>query len=165
MRITFIALCLTLTATSVVSAAEKDSLPVTDPPSPPAMLQPAANEKSPPAQKLSVPFKTEHPGDTALSQENGKWRIKSFPGLATLYVSDRDRPGKSNCNFGCDSAWPPLLVTEKPLKRRIGDWTMIEREDGRKQWAYKGRPVYQRYHDIPDDDVDIAREGFHRLEP
>ena len=93
------------------------------------------------------------------------WYYTSFPGLATLYVYEKDSRGKSNCNAGCDSAWPPLIVTTPGSSTRVGDWTIIVRDDGRKQWAYKGQPVYMRFHDIKGDGENIARAGFHVLRP
>lgn len=118
------------------------------------------------AAKEAPPPKAEHPGDAALSQdEQGKWRYRSFPGLATLYVYDKDGPEKSNCNDGCESAWPPLRVSASESTRRVGNWSVITRRDGQRQWAYKGKPVYTRFHDIRGDTEDIARAGFRELEP
>jgi predicted lipoprotein with Yx(FWY)xxD motif len=60
----------------------------------------------------------------------------------TLYVFDKDKstPGKSACNGPCAENWPALLAsdTDKPS----GDWTIAVRDDGKKMWAYKGRPLY-----------------------
>lgn len=117
------------------------------------------------AEKDSSVIKKEHPGDAALSQdEHGNFHYKSFPGLATLYVYDGDAPGKSNCNVGCLSAWLPLLVSGGEKVDKVGDWVAITREDGRRQWAYKGQPVYMRYHNMPPDDGS-EKEGFHLLKP
>jgi predicted lipoprotein with Yx(FWY)xxD motif len=111
-------------------------------------------------------MKLEHPGDTALSQDgSGHWVYKSFPALTRLYVRDGDKPSASRCNEGCASAWPPLLATHDKVGERVGDWVVIARDDGRPQWAYKGRPVYMRFHDLDDDAQNLAAEGFHRLEP
>jgi predicted lipoprotein with Yx(FWY)xxD motif len=59
----------------------------------------------------------------------------------TLYTFDKDTtPGKSACNGPCVQNWPPLAVPAdaKPM----GDWTVVTRDDGSKQWAYKGKPLY-----------------------
>jgi predicted lipoprotein with Yx(FWY)xxD motif len=60
----------------------------------------------------------------------------------TLYTFDRDAPGsgKSACNGPCATAWPPLMATnsDKPS----GAWTIVARDDGSRQWAYKGRPLH-----------------------
>lgn len=137
----------------------------------------AATEQAVPVAKMAkvdqtkataehaLPFKAEHPGDTALSQDaQGKWRFRSFPALATLYVNDKDTPGKSNCGAPCTSAWAPFLASSAE-NAPIGDWTLIARTDGRHQWAYKGQPVYLRYHDFPAEAGNIQREGFRKLEP
>ncbi len=58
----------------------------------------------------------------------------------TLYVFDRDAGGKSACNGPCAANWPPLMVTGSG--GASGDWTVIVRDDGGKQWAYKGKPLY-----------------------
>jgi predicted lipoprotein with Yx(FWY)xxD motif len=63
----------------------------------------------------------------------------------TLYLFDADSTGKSVCNAGCDGIWPPLMVTGDPL---IGDglkaslFTTITRDDGTKQLAVDGHPLY-----------------------
>jgi predicted lipoprotein with Yx(FWY)xxD motif len=58
----------------------------------------------------------------------------------SLYVYGRDEPGKSNCNQSCAKAWPPLVATEEAGVS--SDWSVIAREDGVKQWAFKGQPLY-----------------------
>jgi predicted lipoprotein with Yx(FWY)xxD motif len=58
----------------------------------------------------------------------------------TLYVFDRDVGGKSACNGPCAANWPPLMVVGDG--KAAGDWTVIVRDDGGKQWAYKGKPLY-----------------------
>src|SRR5690606_35037037 len=59
---------------------------------------------------------------------------------ATLYTFDQDTPGKSNCNDNCAKNWPPALAG--PDDVASGDWTLIESHDGKRQWAYKGQPLY-----------------------
>jgi predicted lipoprotein with Yx(FWY)xxD motif len=59
----------------------------------------------------------------------------------TLYTFDRDVAGSgtSNCNGECAFIWPPLQVANaKPS----GDFSVITREGGERQWAYKGKPLY-----------------------
>lgn len=60
----------------------------------------------------------------------------------TLYTFDRDAPGsgKSVCNGPCATNWPPLLVMEG--ESAGGDYSVVMRDDGRKQWAYQGKPLY-----------------------
>ncbi len=60
----------------------------------------------------------------------------------TLYVFDTDlgTPG-STCNDGCAETWPPVTVSDADVSNIIG-LTLITREDGNSQAAYKGRPLY-----------------------
>jgi len=58
----------------------------------------------------------------------------------TLYTFDRDAGGKSACNGPCATNWPPLAATGDA--KASGDWTIVTRDDGSKQYAYKGKPLY-----------------------
>ena len=60
----------------------------------------------------------------------------------TLYTFDRDMAGsaKSVCNGPCATNWPPLMADDGAVAS--GDWTVVTRDDGKKQWAYKGKPLY-----------------------
>jgi predicted lipoprotein with Yx(FWY)xxD motif len=58
----------------------------------------------------------------------------------TLYTFDRDAAGKSACNGQCAQNWPPLMAAANASTS--GDWSVVTRDDGSKQWAYKGKPLY-----------------------
>lgn len=60
----------------------------------------------------------------------------------TLYTFDKDATGsgKSVCNGPCATNWPPLYVMEG--ESGGGDFSIATRDDGKKQWAYKGKPLY-----------------------
>ena len=58
----------------------------------------------------------------------------------TLYVFDKDAVGKSACNGPCAANWPPLMVASGA--QASGDYSVITRDDGSSQWAYKGKPLY-----------------------
>jgi predicted lipoprotein with Yx(FWY)xxD motif len=60
----------------------------------------------------------------------------------TLYTYDKDAPnsGKSVCNDKCATNWPPLKASASA--KADGAWTVVTRDDGTKQWAYKGQPLY-----------------------
>src|SRR3954452_8079528 len=55
----------------------------------------------------------------------------------TLYTFDKDADGKSACNGPCAKNWPPLAAATGAASC---SWSIITREDGSKQWAYKGKP-------------------------
>jgi predicted lipoprotein with Yx(FWY)xxD motif len=69
----------------------------------------------------------------------------------TLYVFDRDVAGKSNCNGPCVSNWPPLMAGADA--KASGDWTIVTRDDGGKQWAYKTKALYTFNKDAKPGDV------------
>jgi predicted lipoprotein with Yx(FWY)xxD motif len=64
------------------------------------------------------------------------------PNKMTLYTFDRDAAGsgKSVCNGPCATNWPPLMAAADASAS--GDWSIVVRDDGGRQWAYKGKPVY-----------------------
>lgn len=60
----------------------------------------------------------------------------------TLYTFDNDvaGSGKSVCNGPCATAWPPLYADANASAS--GDYSIVRRDDGRMQWALKGKPLY-----------------------
>lgn len=82
----------------------------------------------------------------ALAQKQGAPPVKVTKGVLTnaagmtLYTWDNDPVGKSVCNGGCAMSWPPLLAKEAAVP--TGDYSIVIRDDGKKQWAYKGKPLY-----------------------
>jgi predicted lipoprotein with Yx(FWY)xxD motif len=74
----------------------------------------------------------------------------------TLYVFDKDSAGKSACNGPCATNWPPLMAEAGATAS--GDYTVIKRDDGTAQWAYKGRPLYAWKNDKKAGD--ITGDGF-----
>jgi predicted lipoprotein with Yx(FWY)xxD motif len=89
--------------------------------------------------------------------------IRHFPSRLRLYTFDRDSPGVSRCTEGCATAWPPVRATL--VAKPIGDWTLVERDDHTRQWAYKGRPVYVRFHDQPDAPGGDGVDGLWHIIP
>lgn len=82
---------------------------------------------------LALPaFAQPKPADGVLVGPNGM----------TLYTFDKDTAGsgKSACNGPCATNWPPLMARAED--KASGDWSIITRDDGSKQWAYKGKPLY-----------------------
>ena len=60
----------------------------------------------------------------------------------TLYTFDKDAAGsgKSACNGPCATLWPALVA--KADAKPEGNFTLVTRDDGAKQWVFKGKPVY-----------------------
>ncbi len=69
----------------------------------------------------------------------------------TLYVSGSDQTGESSCYADCARNWPPAAA---PINAESqGTLAVIAREDGTRQWAYKGRPLYRWAGDKQPGDV------------
>jgi len=59
-----------------------------------------------------------------------------------LYTWDGDIAGNtSQCNSQCRLLWPPLFADEGAAPK--GPFDLVRRDDGRYQWALKGRPLYR----------------------
>ncbi len=79
----------------------------------------------------------------------------------TLYVFDKDAifSGKSVCNGQCATNWPPFAAGS--AEQAGGDWTVITRDDGSKQWAWLGRPLYSWSKDQKPGDM--TGEGINKV--
>ncbi|MEQ9449518.1 MAG: hypothetical protein RLN70_11545, partial [Rhodospirillaceae bacterium] len=64
----------------------------------------------------------------------------------TLYTYDNDLPGKSVCVDACAETWPPALAPDYAAP--FGDWSVIDRDDGSRQWAYRNKPLYTYVLDV-----------------
>ncbi len=58
----------------------------------------------------------------------------------TLYSFDKDGPDSPTCAGDCAKSWPPAAVPSNAAAE--GDWSVIARLDGLRQWALRGRPFY-----------------------
>ena len=76
----------------------------------------------------------------------------SQPGL-TLYVFDSDLgTSGSTCNDGCATTWPPVVVDDAEVDN-IPGLSLISRDDGSSQAAFKGRPLYFYANDTASGDT------------
>lgn len=87
--------------------------------------------------------------------------VLTGPSGMTLYTFDRDAAGsgKSVCNGPCATNWPPLMAAASD--QPSGDYTIITRDDGSKQWAYKGKPLYFWVKDAKPGDK--TGDGFNKV--
>jgi predicted lipoprotein with Yx(FWY)xxD motif len=88
--------------------------------------------------------------------DSAKGKVLTNEQGMTLYVFDKDSPGRSACNGPCAANWPPLMASAGAMA--MGDYIIITRNDGTKQWAYKGRPLYNWKNDKKPGD--ITGDGF-----
>ncbi len=77
----------------------------------------------------------------------------------TLYIYTRDTVANETvCYDQCAVNWPPFMAAADAVPE--GDWTLVNRTDGTKMWAYKGRPLYTYINDkAPGDVVGDGRGG------
>ncbi len=69
----------------------------------------------------------------------------------SLYTFDPDTATSSACNGGCAANWPPLAAPADADEG--GKFTAITRDDGTKQWAYDGQPLYLWVNDRQPGDI------------
>ncbi len=79
----------------------------------------------------------------------------------TLYTFDKDTAGsgKSVCNGPCAANWPPLMAAADA--KSGGDYTIVMRDDGGRQWAHKGKPLYLWVKDTKPGDM--TGDGFNKV--
>lgn len=68
------------------------------------------------------------------------WRRIGDAAGKPLYTYDQDS-GTSTCIDECAKEFPPYLAGSKSVA--TGDWSIIVRPDGARQWAYQGKPLYR----------------------
>lgn len=72
----------------------------------------------------------------------------------TLYVNDASAKAsgdKKACRAPCLGDWKPLPAPV--LARRIGDWDVVDRDDGTRQWSFQGKPVFSYAGDFKAGDL------------
>lgn len=86
--------------------------------------------------------------------------VLTGPNGMTLYTFDKDAAGngKSMCNGPCATNWPPLMAGEASA---AGDYSVVMRDDGAKQLAYKGKPLYYWSKDMKAGDK--TGDGFNNV--
>lgn len=79
----------------------------------------------------------------------------------TLYTFDKDPvgSGKSVCNGACAKNWPPLMAG--PDAKARGEFSVVNRDDGTKQWAHDGKPLYLWIKDTKPGDK--TGDGFNNV--
>lgn len=81
---------------------------------------------------------------------NGQMVLTDEAGM-TLYIFDKDTAGVTNCYDTCAEKWPPLFAADDAQPE--GDFTLVERTDGTKMWAYKDMPLYYWVDDKAPGDI------------
>jgi len=102
---------------------------------------------------------TTHPAEVALVDEGALGFVyRQFPSGLRLYIREQDPPGRSTCDQGCAAAWPPVIAPQDA--QPLGLWSIAVRPDGSRQWAFRGKPIYTRFHDSPSEATGTDRPGW-----
>ena len=65
----------------------------------------------------------------------------------TLYSFDADRAGqKPSCVDTCLKTWLPIVAPA--LANSFDDWSIVVRDNGLRQWAFKGQALYRHVADV-----------------
>ena len=87
----------------------------------------------------------------AMTGKTDKGQVLTDHKGMTLYTFKKDSDGKSACNGDCAKAWPPLMAGADA--KTDGKYTVVTRDDGSKQWAYNGMPLYTWTKDMKAGDT------------
>ncbi len=105
------------------------------------------------------------PAQISVFLEEGRFVFRLDDSEA-LYFYDLDTPGVSNCDSTCLQTWRPVAPQGRVDSAGIGDWNVIERDDGSRQWTHRKRPVYIFLPDLPGKTLGDGTDGlWHVLDP
>jgi predicted lipoprotein with Yx(FWY)xxD motif len=139
-----------LAAIALIAAACTSSGATPSPTTAPAAsVAPPSAAASPAASAVESPSASEASSDYPLAVATvsaGKTLTGEDGKTLYFFKADTKGSGKSTCNADCATNWPPYTLdpdeTLKPTSDASGTVTMITRDDGTKQVAYNGWPLY-----------------------
>jgi predicted lipoprotein with Yx(FWY)xxD motif len=117
----------------------------------PATADRAPSRESPAAAAVSTVARAS--AGTRITLRASEFGTMLFgPNRQAIYIFERDRRNRTNCQGECAKAWPPVYTRGKPVAGRgvrkslLGS---IRRRDGRRQVTYAGKPLYYYAHEGP----------------
>ncbi len=99
-----------------------------------------------PFKRMRVGYSGEQKGKPACYDEV----LKETAGLMSPYPAGVILPDLET-RLSCAKLWPPVLA--KADDKPVGKWTVVDRKDGTKQWAYDEQPLYTSAFDKQPGDV------------
>jgi predicted lipoprotein with Yx(FWY)xxD motif len=97
------------------------------------------------------------PADYVASQSSTYTRstpagdVLTTPDGMTVYIYDKEAEGSASCYGKCAEDWPPVLAAAGA--EAFGDFTLVKRIDGTRQWAHRGKPLHLYREDTAPGDV------------
>ncbi|MBX7199110.1 MAG: hypothetical protein K1X51_07000 [Rhodospirillaceae bacterium] len=80
----------------------------------------------------------------------------------SVYAWDGDGPNKSNCTEACLKKWAPVLAAETSQPQ--GEWAIIQRSPGVRQWVFRKKPLYTYIADTrPKSMLGTDEAGWHNV--
>ena len=110
-------------------------------------------------------FAESHGNNFVHSRASGGQVFIMYQDHMSLYINENDTPGRSNCYGECAIAWPPALLDAGVV---LGEnYSLIAREDGSMQAAFKGQPLYLSTLDkkIGETNGDAVGGGWYLARP
>ncbi len=89
-------------------------------------------------------------GDILEKPSCGDKPYRENAGLMSPYPGGLELP-EVETRPSCTTVWPPVLASAEA--KSVGKWKVVDRPDGRKQWAYEGWPLYTSVLDKQPGDV------------
>ncbi len=139
------AVALTIGLSSCGESAKQTAVP----PSSPAQL----------AAPVGVTFQELRAAFTENDERNANMRLVFGNAIGhTVYFNDKDSVTASVCDAACAQQWKPLIVAGDAAGL-VSTWSVVNRADGTKQWAFRGKPLYTfagdtRVGEVKGDKVD-----------
>ena len=79
--------------------------------------------------------------------------VLTTPDGMTVYIYDKEAENSPSCYGACAEEWPPVLASAEA--KPFGDFSLVKRIDGTRQWAYRGKPL----HFYPEDKTPGEAKG------
>lgn len=87
-------------------------------------------------------------------------KILTDPEGTPLYTYEYDTSGVPTCINTCNNTWPPERAAQNATVS--GDFGIVQRHDGIRQWTYNGMPLYGFTYDMKGGKAMGNRiAGFH----
>jgi predicted lipoprotein with Yx(FWY)xxD motif len=92
------------------------------------------------AMSTGISFADSHGNEYVHSRTSGGQIFIMYQNHMSLYTYEHDMLGVSNCYGECAEAWPPAILDADTM---LGEsYSLIKRDDGKMQAAFKDQPLY-----------------------